>query len=188
MSLRHAILTALLEKPCSGLELTRRFDKSIGYFWTASHQQVYRELSKLEADQLVKSSVPQPLTRGAPKHYSVLPAGRQELAEWTDQQEGPHPVRDALSVRLRAAAMVGMGSLVEQLHEHRLHHAAQRAVYLDIQERDFADRELSPQQQIYQLILQGGIEHEEFRLRWIAEILDILSRIDPAQLPNTPRE
>ena len=50
MSLPHAILTALLEKPSSGLELTRRFDRSIGYFWSATHQQIYRELGKLEAE------------------------------------------------------------------------------------------------------------------------------------------
>ncbi|NEE19162.1 PadR family transcriptional regulator, partial [Streptomyces sp. SID7499] len=48
MSLPHAILTALLEKPSSGLELTRRFDRSIGYFWSSTHQQIYRELGKLE--------------------------------------------------------------------------------------------------------------------------------------------
>ncbi|MFZ4189794.1 PadR family transcriptional regulator, partial [Streptomyces pseudogriseolus] len=48
MSLPHAILTALLEKPSSGLELTRRFDRSIGYFWSATHQQIYRELGRLE--------------------------------------------------------------------------------------------------------------------------------------------
>ena len=39
MSLRHAILTALIEKPSSGLALTRRFDRSIGYFWQATHQE-----------------------------------------------------------------------------------------------------------------------------------------------------
>lgn len=50
MSLPHAILTALLEKPSSGLELTRRFDKSIGYFWSATHQQIYRELGRLERE------------------------------------------------------------------------------------------------------------------------------------------
>jgi DNA-binding PadR family transcriptional regulator len=185
MSLRHAILTALLEKPCSGLELTRRFDKSIGFFWPARHQQVYSELSKLEADQLIESSTPQPLTRGAPKRYVVLPAGRRELANWVSKPEGPRPVRDAVSVRLRAAAVVGPGSLVEELKQHQLHHEARRALYLDIQARDFSDRELTPQQQIYEVILHGGIAHEEFRLRFIGEALDVLSRIDSAMLPTS---
>ncbi|MFE0318652.1 PadR family transcriptional regulator, partial [Streptomyces albogriseolus] len=43
MSLPHAILTALLEKPSSGLELTRRVDRSIGDFWCAAPQQINRE-------------------------------------------------------------------------------------------------------------------------------------------------
>jgi len=42
MPLDHALLVALSERPASGLELARRFDRSIGYFWHASHQQIYR--------------------------------------------------------------------------------------------------------------------------------------------------
>ena len=34
MALEHALLVALRERPASGLELARRFDRSIGYFWT----------------------------------------------------------------------------------------------------------------------------------------------------------
>jgi DNA-binding PadR family transcriptional regulator len=49
MSLAHAVLTSLLEKSTSGYDLARRFDKSIGYFWHATHQQIYRELARMEA-------------------------------------------------------------------------------------------------------------------------------------------
>ena len=55
MSLAHAILTALLERPSSGLELARRFDKSIGHFWQATHQQIYRELGRLERDGEIRA-------------------------------------------------------------------------------------------------------------------------------------
>ncbi|MFX7784895.1 PadR family transcriptional regulator, partial [Acinetobacter baumannii] len=47
MSIQHALLTSLLEKPSSGYELARRFDKSMGYFWSATHQQIYRELGRM---------------------------------------------------------------------------------------------------------------------------------------------
>ncbi|MBT2906481.1 PadR family transcriptional regulator, partial [Streptomyces sp. McG8] len=83
MSLPHAILTALLEKPSSGLELTRRFDRSIGYFWSATHQQIYRELGKLEAEGLIRALPSEQPARGQKKAYEVLPAGREELARWT---------------------------------------------------------------------------------------------------------
>ncbi|EMY32485.1 putative PadR family transcriptional regulator, partial [Arthrobacter crystallopoietes BAB-32] len=71
MSLPHAILTALLEKPGSGAELTRRFDRSFGFFWPATHQQIYRELAKLERDGLV-SSAGRDGSRGRAKDYRVL--------------------------------------------------------------------------------------------------------------------
>ena len=36
MALEHALLVALSERPASGLELTRRFEKSLGFFWHAN--------------------------------------------------------------------------------------------------------------------------------------------------------
>lgn len=184
MSLRHAILTALLEKPSSGLELTRRFDLSIGYFWPATHQQVYRELAKLEADQLVASSIMQPTTQGAPKRYVVLPAGRRALAQWVGSHEDPREVRDALGVRLRAAAQVGLSSLVDQLKQHALQHKARLALYLEIDGRDFAEADLSPAQELYRLVLHAGISYEEHRLEWVTHALEVLSRIDAQALPG----
>lgn len=47
MSTQHALLISLIEKPSSGYDLARRFDKSIGYFWHATHQQIYRELGRM---------------------------------------------------------------------------------------------------------------------------------------------
>ncbi|MFD5460680.1 PadR family transcriptional regulator, partial [Streptomyces olivaceus] len=96
MSLPHAILTALVEKPSSGLELTRRFDKSIAYFWSATHQQIYRELGKLEADGLIRALPGEQPARGQKKSYEVLPAGREELARWTAAAQDPKPMRDAM--------------------------------------------------------------------------------------------
>ena len=54
MSLKFAILTSLTERSGSGIELARRFDKSIGYFWPATHQQIYRELDRLATDGLIR--------------------------------------------------------------------------------------------------------------------------------------
>ena len=47
MALAHAIMTSLLDADLSGLELARDFEKSMGFFWQASHQQIYQELRKL---------------------------------------------------------------------------------------------------------------------------------------------
>ena len=50
MALEHAILVALAERAGTGYELARRFDKSIGQFWTATHQQIYKVLARMESD------------------------------------------------------------------------------------------------------------------------------------------
>ncbi|MCV7178893.1 PadR family transcriptional regulator, partial [Mycolicibacterium sphagni] len=50
MALPHAILVSLSEQSGSGYELASRFDRSIGYFWSATHQQIYRTLRAMEAD------------------------------------------------------------------------------------------------------------------------------------------
>lgn len=47
MALAEAILVCLTERPMSGYDLAKNFDASIGFFWRASHQQIYRELGRL---------------------------------------------------------------------------------------------------------------------------------------------
>ena len=110
MSLPHALLTALVERPCTGAELVRRFDRSIGYFWQATHQQIYRELGRLEEAGWVES---EPVAEGPGRQraYRVLPPGRKELKRWIGVQDKPATLRDALMVRLRAEAALGPSGL-----------------------------------------------------------------------------
>ena len=53
MALEHALLVSLRERPATGIELTRRFDRSIGFFWRATHQQIYKVLRRMEGDRWV---------------------------------------------------------------------------------------------------------------------------------------
>ena len=46
MALAHAILATLMDCPCSGYDLRKRFEGSVGFFWQASFQQIYRELGQ----------------------------------------------------------------------------------------------------------------------------------------------
>ncbi|MFE1319458.1 PadR family transcriptional regulator [Kitasatospora phosalacinea] len=170
MSLPHAILTALLEKPSSGLELTRRFDRSIGFFWSATHQQIYRELGRLERAGLVRASGPG-AGRGQRKEYAVLPDGRAELARWAALPQDPKPVRDPLLLRLRAAAVLGLDGLEGELARHRELHRAQLAEYLEIERRDFPPGAAAGENRLQHLVLRGGIQLESFWLAWLDEAL-----------------
>ncbi|MFD0023026.1 PadR family transcriptional regulator [Streptomyces sp. NPDC058382] len=171
MSLPHAILTALLEKPSSGLELTRRFDRSIGYFWSATHQQIYRELAKLERAGHIRALVPAQPARGQKKEYEVLAAGREALAAWVALPEDPRQVRDPLLLRMRAAAVVGAPGLEAELRRHLALHREQLAEYLAIEERDFPPERAAAQDRLRHLVLRGGIDLENFWIGWLTRAL-----------------
>ncbi|MFB7615926.1 PadR family transcriptional regulator [Kitasatospora sp. NPDC056181] len=171
MSLPHAILTALLEKPSSGLELTRRFDKSIGFFWSATHQQIYRELGRLEASGQIRALPQTGPVRGQKKEYEVLPDGRAELERWTAAGDAPKAVREPLLLRLRAAAVVGTAGLEAELNRHLALHRAQLADYEEIERRDFPPEGSAGENRLQHAVLRAGIGLESFWVEWLTGTL-----------------
>ncbi|GAA2747587.1 PadR family transcriptional regulator [Kitasatospora cinereorecta] len=178
MSLPHAILTALLEKPSSGLELTRRFDRSIGFFWSATHQQIYRELGRLEQAGLIRALPQAADGRGPRKAYEVLPAGREALVAWVGEQQEPKQIRDALLLRLRAAAVVGTGGLGAELRRHLELHRSQLAEYREIEARDFAPERVGEENRLHHLVLSGGIQLESFWTTWLEDAVRTVAELD----------
>lgn len=178
MSLPHAILTALLEKPSAGLDLTRRFDRSIGYFWSATHQQIYRELGRLETEGYIRALPAEQPARGQKKTYEVLPAGRAELARWTAAEQDPKPHRDTLLLRLRAAAVVGTAGLAADLGRHLDLHRRQLAEYEEIEERDFPPGRDSAEDRLRHLVLRAGIDLETFWTHWLTHALEEFAELE----------
>ena len=175
MSLPHAVLTSLLEKSTSGYDLARRFDKSIGYFWHATHQQIYRELARMEGAGWVQGFVPPDAGKTRKKHYRVLPAGRAELVRWAAEPADPMDLRDAFTVKLRADAMLGEVDLTDELRRHMALHAERLAQYRHIEARDFPPGAPLPRAQAIQhMILKKGILYEEGELAWGQEMLRLL--------------
>ncbi|MDV7246814.1 MULTISPECIES: PadR family transcriptional regulator [Rhodococcus] len=166
MSLRCAILTALVERPATGKELTRRFDSSIGYFWHATHQQIYRELGIMTGDGLIQPHASQVKGRGAPRTYEITETGVRYLREWVDTRQEPVPLRDPLLVRMRAAAVLGDVDLTDDIHQHLDYHRSLLQTYRDIEDRDFKGPLTSRRQRLQHLILQAGIDSELSWTEW----------------------
>ena len=175
MSLPHAVLTSLLEKPSSGFELARRFDRSIGYFWHATHQQIYRELGRMEEAGWIASQPAADAGQTRKREYRVLPAGRAELVRWAREPSPPMDLRDALMVKLRVAARLQQVDLRAELAAHVAHHQAQLEHYRTIEARDFcAGKKASKAQQIQHLLLEKGILYEQHSLAWAEAMLALL--------------
>lgn len=180
MALEHAILVSLLERPGSGYELARRFDRSIGYFWTATHQQIYRVLSRMQGDGWI--SVREVTQEGRPdkKVYSVGASGRAALATWLRDPVEPETVRHDLAVKIRGAAFDDPAALIGEVRRHREIRAERLARYLHGEKRDFPDPAmLGPGEALQHVVLRGGIEYERMTLAWLDDVLATLHRLRP---------
>ena len=175
MSLPHAILTALTERPTTGAGLARRFERSIGYFWQATHQQIYRELGRLEEAGWIASE-PVEQGPGRQRAWHVLPAGREELRRWTGSDLGPRVVRDAFFVRLRAEAALGDSDLHQQIRERMDEERRMLAHYREIEARDFPGRQATRGQKLQHLVLRSGIQMAAQRIELYREALRILGK------------
>ncbi len=175
MSLAHAVLTSLIEKPSSGYELARRFDKSIGYFWHATHQQIYRELARMEEKGWIVSDSAPDAGATRKREYRVLPTGRAELVRWAQEPTAPTDLRDEFTVKLRADAALGDVDLSAELRERIAQHTARLAQYRAIEARDFTGRDVMPRaKRLQYLILKKGIMYEEGSIAWAREALGVL--------------
>lgn len=176
MSLSHAVLTSLLERSSSGYDLARRFDKSIGFFWHATHQQIYRELGRMEAAGWIESSSAPDAGKTRKRMYRVLPLGQQELLRWVAEPSAPIDLRDEFMVRLRADAAMGPLGLDVELQRRIALHQEKLQTYRAIEARDFSQGQvLSREARIHHMILKKGILYEEASIQWAQEILPILS-------------
>jgi DNA-binding PadR family transcriptional regulator len=176
MSLAHAVLTSLLEKATSGYDLARRFDKSIGYFWHATHQQIYRELARMETAGWIESSSAPDAGKTRKREYRVLPAGRAELIRWAQESSPPMDLRDEFMVKLRADAVLSEVDLRPEIRRQIEQHQEKLAHYRAIEERDFLHGgALTREARIQHMILRKGILYEEVSIGWAQEMLDVLA-------------
>ncbi|WP_030776985.1 PadR family transcriptional regulator [Streptomyces sp. NRRL S-920] len=183
MALEHAILVSLLEQPGSGYELARRFERSIGYFWTATHQQIYRVLKRMEGDGWIDAREVAQQTRPDKKEYSVTARGRSVLAEWLHEPIAPESVRHELAVKIRGAAFDDPVALIREVERHREAHADRLARYLAGELRDFTGPEAptAPDagQQLQHVVLRGGIAYERMTIAWLDDVIATLHRLGP---------
>lgn len=185
MTLQHAILVALCEEAGSGYELARRFDRSIGHFWAATHQQIYRTLRVMEGDGWVSASAVEQHSRPDKKVYSVSDGGRAELVRWIGEpltsrgSAGSGSLADNrtrdLAVKIRAAGYGDVEAIREQAVALRTERAALLDTYRGYQKRQFPDPAALSGAALHQyLVLRGGMRAEEGAIEWLTEVLEAL--------------
>jgi DNA-binding PadR family transcriptional regulator len=181
MALSHAILATLLNGPVSGYKLAKRFNRTIGYFWQATHQQIYRELAALEEHGHVQPVVSS--SSSTEKQYMLTREGQDFLTQWVAQPAEPGALREDLLVKVRAGTLVSPDVLLAELRRRRAFHAEKLAVYQAVQDRDFPEpQQLTYEQRLLYLPLLRGVMFETDNIAWCDAALKFLQ--EGGQLPS----
>ncbi|MBF9130263.1 PadR family transcriptional regulator [Plantactinospora sp. S1510] len=179
MALRHAVLAALSEGEASGYELSKNFDVSVANFWSATPQQLYRELERLEADGLLHGRVVEQQRRPNKRVFRLTDAGRAELRAFVAQPARPTAIRDDLLVKLQAADTEDLPSVrnaltsrLEQARDKLARYDRLRDALLDGRDEDTYLRDterIGPY-----LTLLGGRMYEQQNISWCTTVLGLL--------------
>jgi len=175
LALGDAILACLTERPMTGYELAKTFDASIGFFWKADHQQIYRELTRLrdrgyvQGREVVQSGKPNKLV------YTLTSAGRAALRHWGAQPSSPPSIKDDMLVRLFALDSVDIDPLRADLMARLEHHRDRLSRFERILDKRFPHGTASPADTGKLLCLRMGLRHERAVAEWCEEALDTLS-------------
>ncbi len=169
VALEHALLVSLRERPATGIELTRRFDRSIGFFWRATHQQIYKVLRRMEGDGWVTATAGD--ARSTERRYAATKAGERVLADWIGSPTPAAAMRSDLAVKLRGASYGDRAKLLGHLDGPRRgapHPAgalrAARARAVPRHATALTGHDLDTW-----LVLRGGIKQEQFWIEWLTE-------------------
>src|SRR3954471_10648728 len=103
MSLKYAVLAALLEGEALGYELSKVFDASLANFWPPTPQQLYRELERLAGDGLIEARLVQQERRPNKRMFTLTEAGRADLNAFAAvPPRRPTVIRDELLIKIQA--------------------------------------------------------------------------------------
>jgi DNA-binding PadR family transcriptional regulator len=175
MALAHAVLAILIRKPCSGYDLAKRFEGSVGYFWKATFQQIYRELARLEEQGMLSVETIQESHYPAKKRYSVTEAGQVYLRQWIEEPVEVSPLKDDLLVKLYSGYLAPLPTILAELQRHRSAHQERLAIYQELEKKYFENPEtLEVQARFVYLTLRSGVHFEAAKVAWCDEAITFL--------------
>jgi PadR family transcriptional regulator AphA len=175
MALSHAILVSLLDRPQTGYELNKRFDQTVGFFWKASHQQIYQELHKMAAARWVQSSTVEQADRPNRIVYEITDAGRAVVDEWVEEPTDPPSVKEELLVKLFAMPAVNTAALVRQVERRLAHNRERLAWYESLMKEHYPQpAKLSARKRGRYLGLRMGVMSAKTTIDWCVEALEML--------------
>ena len=182
MSVRHAILGLLAQRPRHGYELHAAFEALAGgqANWQLKPAQVYTTLARLEESNLVDCA--SDVGEGAEpdrRIYAITPEGVQALQEWFASGVSTGHQRDEFFVKLMVALASGETDPLRLIQSQRA--CLYQEMHAATRQRDGYDPRLEMAQI---LLVDKAIMHLEADLRWLDIVEMRLEEVKHQPLPE----
>jgi PadR family transcriptional regulator, regulatory protein AphA len=161
VSLRHALLGALADRPRTGYGLLKHFQQSLAYAWPASHSQIYPELARLRDDGLIEQTASG--ARGS-RTYAVTEAGLDEVRRWLRETEPDRRVRSDAALRTFFLWLLEPDEARARLERERAYWAGILDELEAIQDEPPG---ASRKERAFRLSLEGGLRTVGARIDWL---------------------
>ena len=182
MSLEHAILGFVHERPRSGYDLKKAFDRSVAHFWPASQSQIYRTLDRLTRDGMVEVQVIQQDGKPNRKVYHLTEDGLLELRDWLVSPLPLNPFREAFLIQFFWADAITRDELVKLLEDRASKHRERMEYYIGALQRFEGKPPVGVWDKVLQpLIVDAGIAQEKAWLSWIERTVEKVKSVSPEE-------
>ena len=190
MALRYAILGYLSSAPGSGYDLAHQLDRGLGWFWSASHSQIYPELKRLEEEGLVEGTATTVGEKLEKRIYAITDEGLEQLKTWTAEPPRYRPNRDPERLQLIFSDLDEIEAIRRHLEVHRERYREHAAKLRETRDRIIAREHerveqrlagLSPERLDLALLLRdlaysGDLERAEHEVTWATAALERLEK------------
>jgi len=162
MSLRHALLGLLAEKPGTGYVLKKRFEQSLANVWSTETSQIYPELARLESEGLIIESARGPRRS---KTYTVTPSGLVEIRRWLTEIEPNRSSRNEALLRVFFYFLLDEEEINRLIRKEIEYHRDLLASYEEIEKQLRASPNIGDQ--FGRIVLEWGLRYEPAFKEWL---------------------
>ncbi|MGI8649112.1 MAG: PadR family transcriptional regulator [Rubrobacter sp.] len=178
-TLGYAVLGLLAGEAMSGYDLKLRMGDPVGFFWQASHSQIYPELAKLEGAGMVSHRVVAQEGKQDKKVYEISTSGREAVEDWVASPPKAGLTRDETTLRAYLSWLGGANEMAGFFRERARSHQDQLERYRETEariHRGWGEDPLAmePQQFASYAALKRGIGYEQEYARWCRWVSETL--------------
>ncbi|GAB2638614.1 PadR family transcriptional regulator [Nocardia goodfellowii] len=155
--------------PCTPFDIKKHVDRSIGFFWSFPHSQIYAEPERL-AGKMLLSGYQEPAGRRR-RIYSITDLGRARLEEWLSHSaDAPtHELRDSGLLKLYFGSLSTHADVAKVAEAEKSAHQQR----LDRYRTAHTSLSATPKSDVHELlVLEFGIRYESLAVEFWDTVAD----------------